>query len=396
MAKPVGAASLGTPPGEYLYALARINACFATIGSDDALRLFDPALQPLASAQLARTAGLSCLEPFADNAFATAGRDGTIRLWDTRAKQAAQLQEPQGRSISALACHEHIIAAGTESDKEGLGDVSVLLYDTRNPGTPLRNYADSHTDSITQLAFHPSDPNVLLSGSTDGLVSLFDARQAEEEDALQQVLNPRSAVHGAGFLTPDHAFVLTTDERFLLYPLQEPVEGTAPAAAVDFGDVRPRLDCAYAVGLRRQPDGRPVVACGDHEKRTLAIVQLTGGAEPWGFGQALRLPGAHGGEVVRDVLLVEGGAYSCGEDGRVRVWRWMLPAEEAELRQNEAAAAHGPPVMCTGHTYDLAHTIPSHDTAHDCMGAAVVGGEALHGAERQSGKPMTQRGESAT
>ncbi|TKA74018.1 hypothetical protein B0A55_06175 [Friedmanniomyces simplex] len=321
MAKQTGASSLGTPPDTYLYALARVGDCLATIGSDDALRLFDPALKPVATAQ-PRNAGLSCLQAFSTSAFATAGRDGVIRLWDTRAKQAAHhFSEPQGRSISALASHEHIIAAGTESNKEGLGDVSVLLYDTRHPAAPLRNYAESHTDSITQLAFHPSQPHVLLSGSTDGLVSLFDINQAEEEDALQQVLNPRSAVHCAGFLTPDQAYVLTTDEQFLIHPLQEPAEGVPPTPAVDFGDLRPKLDCMYAVDLLRQPDGQPVMACGHTGQRTLSLVPLTG-PEPWGFGGALQLPGAHGEEVVRDVLLAGDGAFSCGEDGWVRVWRW--------------------------------------------------------------------------
>ncbi|KAK0946120.1 hypothetical protein LTR29_002434 [Friedmanniomyces endolithicus] len=308
MAKQAGASSLGTPPDTYLYALARVGGCLATIGSDDALRLFDPALKPIATAQ-PRNAGLSCLEAFSTNTFATAGRDGIIRLWDTRAKQATQLAEPQGRSISALACHEHLIAAGTESNKEGLGDVSILLYDTRNSAVPLRDYAESHTDTITQLAFHPSQPNVLLSGSTDGLVSIFDVNQGEEEDALQQVLNPRSAVHCAGFLTTDQAYVLTTDEQFLIYPLQEPAEGVEPAPAVDFGDLRPKLNCMYAVGLMRQPDGQPIITCGHTGQQTLSLVQLTG-PEPWGFGQAVQLLGAHGEEVVRDVLLTEDRAYS--------------------------------------------------------------------------------------
>lgn len=235
MAKLMAASALGVPPETYLYALARIDDVLATIGSDDSLRLFDPSLKLLQKSQL-RDAGLSCLKPFSKQAFATAGRDGTIRLWDTRAKQAAQLAEPSGRAFSALACHDHVIAAGTESTKEGLGDVSVLLYDTRNPSTPLRNYAESHTDTITQLAFHPTQPNILLSGSTDGLVSLFDANVEEEEDALQQVLNPRSAVHCAGFLSQEEVYVLTTDEQFWIYPLQEATETPPP---VDCGDVRP-------------------------------------------------------------------------------------------------------------------------------------------------------------
>lgn len=34
----------------------------------------------------------------------------------------------RGAGISALACRDTFIAAGTESTKEGLGDVSVLLW----------------------------------------------------------------------------------------------------------------------------------------------------------------------------------------------------------------------------------------------------------------------------
>jgi len=322
MPKRVGTSTLGTPPDTYLYALAQTTKCLATIGSDDSLRLFDPALKTLHCAQQPSGAGLACLKAFSDDAFATAGRDGIVRLFDVRAKQALHIAEPSGRSISALACHQHVVAAGSESTKEGLGDVSVLLYDTRNPSTPLRNYAESHTDSITQLAFGPGLPHVLLSGSTDGLVSLFDVRQADEEDALQQVLNPRSAVHCAGFLTSDQAYVLTTDEQLLIYPLAEPPEGSEPLVPVDFGDVREKLGCMYVVDLLRQSsNGQPVLAFGHNERQTLSIVQLNG-PDPWTFGSTVQLPGAHGDDVVRDVLLAEDRAYTCGEDGQVCLWRW--------------------------------------------------------------------------
>jgi len=32
-------------------------------------------------------------------------------------------------------------------------------------------YVDSHNDDVTEVQFHPTDPNGLLSGSTDGLIN---------------------------------------------------------------------------------------------------------------------------------------------------------------------------------------------------------------------------------
>jgi hypothetical protein len=201
--------------------------------------------------------------------------------------------------------------------------VSVLVYDLRNPNgaTPLRSYVESHTDSITQLQWHPTQRNLLLSGSTDGLVSVFDAEVEEEEDALKQVLNPRSAVHCAGFLAEDQVYALSTDEQFWVYGLEK--TGTAEEEALPmkvFGDVRADLDCMYVVDVVREPFmTEPVFACGHNNKQTLAIVQLNGPG--WEFGERIELPGAHGEEVVRDLKFVdEGRVLSCGEDGMVRLW----------------------------------------------------------------------------
>lgn len=230
----------------------------------------------------------------------------------------------RGAGFSALAYREHYIAAGTESTKEGLGDVNVLIYDTRSPGAPLRQYSESHTDSITQLSFHPTQPQCLLSGSTDGLVSLFDVNQADEDDALQQVLNPRSAVHCAGFLAPEQVYVLSTDENFSVYDISESqveTENVEARTVADFGDVREKLDCMYVVDLLQKPGfTAPVLAYGHNEKQTLSLMPLE--APNWEFGTPIQLPGAHGEEVCRDVYIDAAAqrALTCGEDGQVRAW----------------------------------------------------------------------------
>ncbi|KAK3723191.1 hypothetical protein LTR37_001914 [Vermiconidia calcicola] len=312
MARCIADSNLGTATDTYLYSLARNGNTFASVGSDDNLRLFDGSLKLLNRPSPAHS-GISCLSTYGSG-FVTAGRDGLVRSWDTRAtRTGVELLEPRGRGFSSLACHDHLIAAGTESTKEGLGDVSVLLYDTRNPSAPIRDYPESHTDTITQLAFHPSQPNILLSGSTDGLVSLFDANIQEEEDALQQVLNSRAAVHCSGFLSPTEAYIVTTDEHFSIHSIGDAETADNPTV-LDIGDVRGKLQCLIA-------SQQPVMVCGHNVNQTLSIVQLDQ-SRSWSFGSAIDLPGAHGEEVVRDVMVLEQErkAISCGEDGHVKVW----------------------------------------------------------------------------
>ncbi|KAK7903939.1 hypothetical protein WMY93_016546 [Mugilogobius chulae] len=58
----------------------------------------------------------------------------------------------------------------------------------------IRVYSESHSDDITQVLFHPTDKDRLASGSTDGLVNVFDLTKGAEEDALVGTCNSESSV----------------------------------------------------------------------------------------------------------------------------------------------------------------------------------------------------------
>ena len=304
-------------PNAYLYALARGGKntdVFATISSDSRLHLFDLSLTSVRAIPHAQP--VACLSSWRDGGFATAAA-GAIYCWDPRGgRVSSQLSTPNGHTLASLTTDGgHRLAAGTECE-EGVAAGQVLLFDMRSPSTPLRSYAESHSDTVTQLAFHPSRANLLLSGGTDGLVSLFDVDVADEEDALQQVLNPRAAVHRAGFLTSTDVYVATTDEHLYVYSLAHDASGVL----ADFGDVRERLQCTYLVNVVGDTS-QAMLAYGNHGRHTLAMAPFTS-APSWELGAPLSFPGAHGPDVVRDVLVFgeERRALSCGEDGCLSIW----------------------------------------------------------------------------
>ena len=114
------------------------------------------------------------------------------------------------------------------------------------------------------MKFHPSRTELLLSGSTDGLVHVYDTNIAEEDDALIQVMNHGSSIHHAGFLSDTDIFALSHDETLSVYQLANPDEEVEEPLPRVFGDLRERLGCEYVVQVLGSASSGVVVATGSH------------------------------------------------------------------------------------------------------------------------------------
>lgn len=116
-----------------------------------------------------------------------------------------------------------------------------------------------------QLQYHPALSTILLSGSTDGLVNLYNTTIEDEDDAIHQTINHGSSIHHAGFLTANDIFALSDDQKFstcqMVTNFEEAVEEPPP---IDFGDLREKLGCEYAVRVLPRPGGTGVLGAGCH------------------------------------------------------------------------------------------------------------------------------------
>ena len=133
-----------------------------------------------------------------------------------------------------------------------------------------------NNDDITGLQFHPSRGNYLLGGGVDGLVSIFDTNISDEDDSLLQVVK-HGPIHKAGFLSDKVIFALSHDEQLSIHPMTIEDEDDALAGPssnshkartddvppVHFHDLRPLLDCDYAIDVLHVGDNS-FVATGNH------------------------------------------------------------------------------------------------------------------------------------
>lgn len=89
---------------------------------------------------------------------------------------------------------------------------------------------------------------MLLSGSTDGLVNIYDTTIMDEDEALLQVIN-HGSVHHAGFIGEKAIYALSHDEAFSIHPFNDPDENVVEPAPIQFGDLRSVLQCDYVVNV---------------------------------------------------------------------------------------------------------------------------------------------------
>lgn len=118
-----------------------------------------------------------------------------------------------------ISCDEKLIAGGTEHTS---GDAFILFWDIRfsnsninSKNNLLGGYWESHIDDVTCLSFHSNKRDILASGSTDGLINVFDLIQPSEDLALTHSLNTESSV----VRTSSYIYFFNIIESFINYCL---------------------------------------------------------------------------------------------------------------------------------------------------------------------------------
>ncbi|XP_030370580.1 nucleoporin Nup43 [Scaptodrosophila lebanonensis] len=122
----------------------------------------------------------------------TANGMGVVRMFDARASNEAQpniafvvgcQDEKNFNGVSCMTTHpmqKHILLCGSE---EG----SISVYDLRNLRYPA-SYLGAHNSRITDIAFHPKDPTKLFTAAESGEVWLWSEQKSlinaseEQED----------------------------------------------------------------------------------------------------------------------------------------------------------------------------------------------------------------------
>lgn len=193
-----------------------------------------------------------------DSLLFSACSQGSVRCWDVRVASQEPVQVftgyPSNTFISFdLSCSDLIVCAGTEkADK----DTFLVFWDARGvtdcaSGTkePLGVYSESHNDDITKICFHPTEPNLVVSGSTDGLVNVFDINKDNEDDALISTCNSDSSVSSLGWAGEGYRqiYCTTHDEGFCWWDMAQ-LDTEDPITLLHVLDVRESV-CTETHGL---------------------------------------------------------------------------------------------------------------------------------------------------
>ncbi|TPX30223.1 hypothetical protein SmJEL517_g06160 [Synchytrium microbalum] len=211
---------------------------------------------------------------------------------------------------------QKIVAGGTEFAKTEEEDEShILFYDVRNASQTLKVFTDVHSDDITQVKFHPTQSNIMLSGSTDGLLCLYQLDEAlDEDESLYQVIKEDS-VHKAGFFGPsaEYIYLTTHMETFSIWNDEADV-------IVNYGQVKkissPHLTVDYLIDVSYSPEDQRLYLFTGSQTGNVGIFN----SSLEGLELMYTLNGGHN-DIVRGVAWdSKNTIVSGGEDGNICSW----------------------------------------------------------------------------
>nr|XP_020467180.1 WD repeat-containing protein 89 [Monopterus albus]XP_020467181.1 WD repeat-containing protein 89 [Monopterus albus] len=255
--------------------------------------------------------------------------DGTVRGWDVRRPGTEAVQTFRSDPLHCycsfdLSCSDTLLCAGTEQVNDE--DSFLVFWDARKPGGGLLGvYSESHSDDITQVCFHPRDRDRLASGSTDGLVNVFDLSRGAEEEALLATCNSDSSASSVCWSGADYTQLgcLSHDEGLHLWDLSQ-LDTEEPLTLFCISDAR-SLNLLpngggvdYLVGGRWLEEAQKLLVVGGKNSGDLHLMEC----DDRGLHLLRSLEGGHSSTVRCFLWDAAGEALvTGGEDAQLLLWK---------------------------------------------------------------------------
>uniref|UniRef100_A0A0W0G1Q1 Uncharacterized protein n=1 Tax=Moniliophthora roreri TaxID=221103 RepID=A0A0W0G1Q1_MONRR len=307
--------SITSIPGQSRYAVSTSSP------SSNAIQIYDKStLRPDSSPQ----------EKMVTSESGIKGRLGQVVLCNA-------IASPNSRPILSFDVSSNLIAGGTILQGN---DTLILYWDTRNavPSVPVRTHSSTHSDDITAVHFGGSgDEKLLLSASSDGLVSLSNPLEDDEDEAVVHMANWGCSISQCGFFDSGNTIWAASDmETFSLWNAELDPN---PILNVDV-----RAPSVHEGGRGRQWVTDYLIGCGVGQEALRMYVGSNEGdvalITPEDDKWTLHSLWTHGHQgVVRSAFWDEetGNLITGGEDAKLSVWPGLVELKDTDATMEDTS-----------------------------------------------------------
>ncbi|KAG0356272.1 WD repeat-containing protein 89 [Podila minutissima] len=330
----------------YIFDITANSNNLIVSASTNEIKLYNPATLAIKNVLKFHTEPITQVKAHGEHLLMSSSKDGRVAVWDLRT-EAGPVQvftTPAKDPLLAFDINssENVIAAGTELIEY---DANIHFFDARSHNsTVIKTYSESHSDDITNIKFHPTNPARLMTASVDGLICQFDLQDMDEDEGLLVVANTGSSVNKVGYFGPNSEYIycLSHMETLSLWSAED------ADAIHQFGDIRgvtnPSLGLTldYGIDCQYEPEtGRLYLLSGSNEGQ-INILHVT--ANTLQLCQVLQ--GGHS-EIVRSTHWdsKRGILYSGGEDAKLGLWTSDAPATIASIQSAGSSSRHSSPLQ---------------------------------------------------
>ncbi|KAG0561256.1 hypothetical protein KC19_9G049100 [Ceratodon purpureus] len=236
-------ASFGAPDDpDYVFDIAANgdNSTMAVSLSTNAIKLYGPATGQYLGDCLGHTNTISDIsfpDASSPSVLCSSSADGTVRAWDIRLRKEVATLRTENQELWSFdigGAAQNLVASG--------GNAAVMCWDRRT-NRRVATLEECHTEAVTQVRFHPSKKEKLVSASVDGLMCVFDTLgDINDDEGMESVMSVGTSIAKIGFygMNYEHIWCQTHIETLSSWNFEDAL------VEADFTEMRNNASCNWS------------------------------------------------------------------------------------------------------------------------------------------------------